>query len=181
MGEDSMTRYVALLRGINLGPTNKVAMPQLRAMAEGLGYTDVRTYINSGNLLFATEDDQAGLGEAIRRAISAEFGLTIDVAVRTADELRAIVAGNPYPDGDPSRVTVAFLVGPLPAEAVQRLAAVADEPYTIAGREVWVDYTHGQAGSKLAAQFSRIIGASTTVRNLRTVTKVAELLDQSPP
>ncbi|HYP44518.1 MAG TPA: DUF1697 domain-containing protein [Propionibacteriaceae bacterium] len=174
-----MTRYASFLRGVNLGPSNKIAMPALRAMAERLGYSDVRTYINSGNLLFSTDADRAGLGLDIRRAIEAEFGLSIDVAVRTAEELRAIVASNPYPGGDPSRVTVAFLIGLPPADAEQRLAAVADEPYTIAGSEVWVNYTGGQAGSKLAAQFSRIMGASSTVRNLRTVSRVAQMLQET--
>lgn len=172
-----MTTYAAFLRAINLGSTNKIAMSALRATAERIGYADVRTYINSGNLVFATEDDEAGLEEAISQAIAADFGLQIDVAVRSADRLRDLVAANPYPDGDPSRVTVAFLIGTPAADAEQRLAAVADEPFTISGSEVWVNYTSGQAGSKLGAQFSRLIGASCTIRTLRTVTKVAELCD----
>lgn len=171
----SLTQYAAFLRGINLGPSNKIAMPALRATAERLGYTEVRTYINSGNLVFTSQGDDQGLSEAIHEAIRQDFGLEIDVAVRTADELRAVLAGNPYPEGDPSRVTVAFLMRPAPADAEQRVAAVADEPYTFAGREVWVNYTKGQASSKLAAQFSRVIGVSATVRNVRTVGKVVEL------
>jgi uncharacterized protein (DUF1697 family) len=171
-----MTTYVAFLRAINLGSTNKIAMPALRATAERLGYTDVRTYINSGNLLFSATADDAGLEAVISRAIEADFGLQIDVAVRSAEQLRSILADNPYPDGDPSRVTVAFLIGPPPPDVGQRLAAVADEPYTVAGREVWVNYTRGQGRSKLAAQFGRVIGASATVRNVRTVSKVVEML-----
>lgn len=172
-----MNRYAAFLRGVNLGSANKVAMPALRAMAEGLGYAEVRTYINSGNLLFTTTGDDVGLSEAIGQAIQQTFGRRIDVAVRSADELREILSGNPYPDGDPSQVTVAFLSGEPPPGAERRVAAIAEEPFIIAGSEVWVHYTHGQAGSKLAAQFSRVIGVSATVRNVRTVAKVVDLLD----
>jgi len=171
-----MTSYAAFLRGINVGSANRIAMPALRATAERLGYLDVRTYINSGNLLFRTSGgDDVGLSDAIHSAIRHDFGLTIDVAVRTAEELQVILDGNPYPDGDPSRVTVAFLTGPPPPGAEQRMAAVANEPYALAGTEVWVHYTGGQATSVLAAQFSRIIGVSATVRNVRTVGKVVQL------
>jgi uncharacterized protein (DUF1697 family) len=171
-----MDRYAAFLRGINLGPSNKIAMPALRDLAERLGYTEVRTYINSGNLIFTAAGSDRQLSEAIHQGIRHDFGLDIDVAVRTGDQLRDVLAGNPYPDGDPSRVTVAFLVGPPPADVEQRLAAVADEPYVCADREVWVNYTRGQAGSRLAAQFSRVVGVSATVRNVRTLAKVVDLL-----
>lgn len=171
-----MTRYAAFLRGVNVGSGNRIAMAQLRATAERLGYAEVGTYINSGNLVFTTTGTDRRVSETLSAAIRQDFGLDIDVAVRTADEVRAVLAANPYPDGDPSRVTVGFLMQPPAAEAEERMAAVADEPYTFAGTEVWVNYTRGQAHSKLAVQFSRIIGVSATVRNVRTVGKVVELL-----
>ena len=175
----SMTRYVAFLRGVNLGPTNKVAMPRLRAMAEELGYREVRSYINSGNLLFRATGTDLELTEALEQAITAEFGLRIDVAVRTEAQLRTLLEQNPFPDGDPSRVTVAFLTRRPPPEAEQRVAALAggQEPFVFAGLEVWVNYRQGQGNSKLAAQFAKAVGVSSTVRNLRTVTKVVELFD----
>jgi uncharacterized protein (DUF1697 family) len=174
-----MTRYAAFLRGINLGRTNKVAMPQLRAMAHRLGYENVKTYINSGNLVFTAEEaaSAAALAGPIRDGIQHDFGLTIDVAVRSEGQLRALLASNPFPQGDPSRVTVAFLVSDPPSDAEKRLAAAADAPYMLAGTEVWVDYTQGQAGSRLAAQFSKVIGVSSTIRNLRTVSRTLALLD----
>jgi uncharacterized protein (DUF1697 family) len=172
-----VTRYAAFLRGINLGPTNKVSMPRLRAMAEAQGYTGVRTYINSGNLLFTAAGTDLELTEALQQAITGEFGLRIDVAVRTEAQLRTVVERNPFPDGDPSRVTVAFLTRTPPEDAQQRVAALAtdSEPFVFAGLEVWVNYVEGQGTSKLAAQFSKAVGVSSTVRNLRTVTKVIEL------
>ena len=88
-----------------------------------------------------------------------------------------IVAENPFPDGDPTYVTVAFLTKAAPAEAKRKVAELAtdDEPYVFSGQEVYVHYIGGQARSKLAARFSDVVGVSATVRNLRTVTKVLEL------
>jgi uncharacterized protein (DUF1697 family) len=170
-------RYVAFLRGINLGPANKVSMPRLRELAEGLGYTDVVTYINSGNLILTANDSAATIEERLGKAIADELGLKIDVAVRTPARLASIVAENPFPDGDPTYVTVAFLTRAAPAEAKRKVAEVATEaePYVFSGQEVYVHYTQGQARSKLAARFSDVLGVSATVRNLRTVTKVSQL------
>jgi uncharacterized protein (DUF1697 family) len=172
-----MPSYAAFLRGINLGPTNKIAMPRLRALAEGLGWSEVRTYINSGNLLFTADGADRELARALERAIADELSLKIDVTVRTEDQLRTLLAQNPYHEGDPSRVTVAFLTGPPPAGAEQRVAALATdhEPFVFAGSEVWVHYGQGLGTSKLAVQFSKALGVSATVRNVRTVTKVVDL------
>ena len=172
-----MATYVAFLRGINLGPAKKVSMPRLRELAEGLGYTDVSTYINSGNLILTTADAAATIERRLAEAITDELRLKVDVAVRTPARLATIVAENPFPDGDPSYVTVAFLTKAAPADAKRRVAEVATEkePYVFSGQEVYVHYTDGQARSKLAARFADIIGVSATVRNLRTVTKVLEL------
>ena len=172
-----MPRYVAFLRGINLGPTNKVSMPRLRELAEGLGYTDVVTYINSGNLILTATDPAATIEQRLHEAIAGELGLTVDVAVRTPARLATIVAENPFPDGDPSYVTVAFLTKTVPAEAKRPVAELAtdQEPYVFSGQEVYVHYIGGQARSKLAARFSDVVGVSATVRTIRTVTKVLEL------
>lgn len=172
-----MTTCAALLRGINVGG-NTVAMPRLRSLAESLGYGDVSTYINSGNLLFSSAKSEPALVQELKTALADELGLSLDVAIRSRAELEAALAANPYPDGDPSQVTIAFLTGPAGADAADRLAAVAvAEPFTLAGREIYVHYTRGLGDSKLAQQFSTIIGVSATVRNLRTVTKLVELLD----
>ena len=172
-----MARYVAFLRGINLGSTKKVSMPRLRELAEGLGYSDVVTYINSGNLVLTATDPAATIEQRLTGAIAEELGLKVDVAVRTPARLATIVAENPFPDGDPTYVTVAFLTKAAPTEAKRRVdeTAAEHEPFVFSGQEVYVHYTKGQGRSKLAAKFSDIIGVSATVRNLRTVTKVLEL------
>lgn len=172
-----MTRYVALLRGINVGSARRVAMPALRELASGLGYRDVASHINSGNLVLTTDGDADAVRAALEQAVETAFGLHADVVLRTAEQLVAVLAANPFPDGDPSRVTVAFLAGPPAADAEDRVAALAtpEEPYRFAGLEVYVEYRQGQADSRLAAKFAALLGVTATVRNLRTVTKLAEL------
>ena len=172
-----MATYVAFLRGVNLGPNNKIAMPALRAMAEELGYTDVATYINSGNLIITSPKKTATLEREISNAINDTFGRSIDVAVRTPEQLKKILVENPYPDGNPSQVTVAFLTKAPAADAKQKVAAVAKdyEPFTFGGQEVYVNYSEGIGRSKLAEKFSTIIGVSSTVRNVRTIKKIVEI------
>ena len=172
--------YVAFLRGVNLGPTNKVSMPELRAMAEDLGYSDVTTYINSGNLIFVSAKKAADLEREIASGLQKRFGTSIDVAVRTPAQLRKILADNPYPDGSPSQVTVAFLTKAAPAAAKEKVAAMATEaePFTFAGSEVYVHYSNGIGKSKLAERFSSVIGVSSTVRNINTVTKILALCER---
>ena len=171
--------YVAFLRGINLGPTNKISMPALRELAADLGYGEVRTYINSGNLIFTSTQTAATLEQEISAAIKSTIGHSIDVAVRTPAQLKKVVTNNPYPEGNPSQVTVAFLTKASGPDAKQKVAAIAKayEPFTFAGKEVYVHYSHGLGTSKLAERFSAIIGVSATVRNIRTVEKVIALCD----
>lgn len=173
----AMTTYAALLRGINLGPTRRVAMPALRELAAGLGYGAVRTHLNSGNLVLTSDQTPEEVRRALEEGIEQAFGLHADVVVRTAEQLVEVVRANPWPDGDPARVTVAFLAAPAPSGVEERLAAQAapDEPFLVAGLEVYVHYGHGQADSKLAAKFADVLGVSATVRNLRTTAKLAEL------
>ena len=174
----AMTAYAAFLRGINLGPTNKIAMSRLKELTEGLGYGDVTTYINSGNLVFTSGKRQGTLAREISAALATVLPKPVDVAVRSRAELERIVSGNPYPDADPSKVTVSFLMTAPDAGAEQRVAAMAadDEPFTFAGTEVWVHYGRGLGPSKLAEQFAKVVGVSATTRTIRTVEKVLGLM-----
>ena len=175
--DGEVATYVAFLRGVNLGPNNKISMPALRAMGEDLGYTDVATYINSGNLIISSPNKAATVEREIADAIKDTFGRPIDVAVRTPAQLKKLLAENPFPDGNPSQVTVAFLTKAPAADAKQKVAAVAKdyEPFTFAGQQVYVNYSQGIGRSKLAERFSAIIGVSSTVRNIRTLEKVLAL------
>lgn len=172
-----MTRYLALLRGINVGTAKRVPMADLRAMATDLGFADVSTHLNSGNLLLSGADDPATVRSRVEQGIEDRFGLHADVVVRTAAQLRAAVALNPFPDGDPSRVVVAFLAGPPGAGAEAGLAALAteDEPFLLTATEAYVHFGHGQADSRLALKLATVLGVSATARNLRTVTTLLQL------
>jgi uncharacterized protein (DUF1697 family) len=175
--DGGVATYVAFLRGINLGPSTKISMPELRAMAEELGFTDVGTYINSGNLMVSSPKKAATVEREISEAIKKTFGRQIDVTVRTPAQLKKVLADNPYPDGNPSQVAVAFLTAAPAKDAKDRVAAVAAdyEPFTFAGQQVYVNYSRGLGRSKLAEKFSDIVGVSSTVRNIRTIEKVVEL------
>jgi uncharacterized protein (DUF1697 family) len=146
-------------------------------MAEDLGYADVATYINSGNLILSSPKKADTVEREISKTIEDTFGRPIDVTVRTPAQLKKILAENPYPDGNPSQVTVAFLTKAPAKDAKDKVAAVAKdhEPFTFAGQQVYVNYSQGIGRSKLAEKFSDIIGVSSTVRNIRTVDKVLAL------
>jgi uncharacterized protein (DUF1697 family) len=171
-------RVAALLRGINLGPHRRIAMPALRALVESLGHTGVETYLQSGNVVFTptpgAPDDLAG---QLERAIADETGLDVAVLIRTGEELAAVVEANPYSVGDPTKVVVAFL-----GEEIEQgqlglgdLGAYLPDELTLVGREVYVSLPNGQARSKLMeALTKRRMPTTLTVRNWRTVTALAE-------
>ena len=171
-------RVAALLRGINLGPHRRIAMPALRSLVEGLGHADVETYLQSGNVLFApapgAPDDLAG---QLEQAIEETTGLEVAVLVRTGEELAAVVEANPYSVADPTKVVVAFLgreveQGEL---GLGDLSAYLPDELTLVGRELYVSVPNGQARSKLMeALTKRRMPTTVTVRNWRTVTALAE-------
>lgn len=179
--DEPMATYAAFLRGINVGGNKSVPMAELRDLAEGLGYEKVVTYINSGNLVFCATKKPSTLEQELADALQRRFRFSVDVCVRSLAHLRKILASNPYPDGEASKVTVAFLVSPPPAGVQERLAALAKEhePFTVAGTEIYVHYGQGLGRSELAAKFTKLVGVSTTVRNIRTVEKVVQLASRS--
>ena len=172
-------RHVALLRGVNLGPTRKVPMAELRGLAEGLGWSSVSTYVNSGNLLFSATGSEDALAAALGAALADRFGFAVPVAIRSADELRAAVAATPFGDGDPKRVCVCFL-REVPDEAArERLLATArgDERVEVLGRELHLHFPDGQADSVLASRLIALVGQEVaTTRNLSTGLALVRLL-----
>lgn len=172
-------RYVALLRGVNVGGNRKVAMPQLRDVVAGLGYDDVATYINSGNVVFtATRGRPDEHSAAIAEVLAADLGLSTTVIIRSASQLRAVVEANPYPEGDPRRVLVVFLDRELTEEqqrsARERAAALAapSEQVTVCSEVVYVHMPNGIGRSQLGAKLDT--GAAIgTARNLRTTAALA--------
>src|SRR6516164_5054482 len=105
-----MARYVALLRGVNVGGHNRLPMPALKRVCEDLGYADVVTYIQSGNVVLRTPTRSAvAVERALAAAIERELALTVTVLARTANDLATIVRGNPFPKAEPNRLHVVFL------------------------------------------------------------------------
>lgn len=158
-----MRTHIALLRAVNVGGTGKLPMAELRAIADALGYTNVRTYIASGNLLLDSAQSQAGVRERLERALAAFAGKPVGVVMRSAAELAALLDANPFPEAPGNRVLVSLLNDALPARP--ELRHQRDERVVFAAREVWVHYGDGMAQSKL-----RIPAAEAgTARNLNTL------------
>jgi uncharacterized protein (DUF1697 family) len=172
---------IALLRGINLGPTNRVSMPDLRALIEGLGHTDVETLVQSGNVVFTARAKPATLETQLAKAIEEQLGVSSKVVVRTRDELAAAIEANPFDvPGDPKNLHVTFLSGKPDKDAVKKLedADLGPDEIAFAGREVYVLYANGMGRSELAKQLGKAkLGVTATDRNWNTVTKLLEMCD----
>jgi uncharacterized protein (DUF1697 family) len=172
-------RVAALLRGINIGPSRRIAMPALRVIVEGLGHTDVETYLQSGNVAFAPSPKAPGdLAGSLTAAIAEATGHDVPVVIRTAAELQKIVTANPYPVDDPTQVVVGFLAEAVDLDrlALGDLSAYLPDELTIAGREIFVSLPNGQGRSKLMGELTKSrLPITLTVRNWRTVTALAEM------
>jgi uncharacterized protein (DUF1697 family) len=177
-----MPRYVALLRGINLGPRNKVAMGRLRTSFERLGYEEVATYIQSGNVIFSTDRVATGaLEHAVQHTIESTFDLRIAVLVRTAAEMRRIVERNPFPKAVAKSLYVTFLSA-RPSASGRRAhggAAAGNDEFKVIGRELYLHLPDGFGRSRLASTpVERTLGVTGTTRNWRTVATLADMASQ---
>jgi len=170
-----MATQIALLRGINVGKTKRLAMADLRALLEELGFTDVRTYVQSGNVVFA--GPKAGAAKKIEAGIAERFGFDVPVIVRTEAELAAVVEANPLKAvaDDDAKHLVSFLSKKVPAATLDDVdrEAFAPEEFVLAGTELYLWCPGGVHKSKLAKKLSdRKLGAIATARNWRTVEKL---------
>jgi uncharacterized protein (DUF1697 family) len=177
-----VARLIVLLRGINLGSRNRIAMPKLRAILEDAGFDDVQTYVQSGNVVLSSRASAATVARRCKRLIADELGLEIDVVVRTRNELATVVRRNPLGDvaKNPKRYQVSFLDRKPPATVLRKLEAVAapSEQFASIGREIYAWHPAGVARSKLWAMLAgRGLGVTATARNWTTVTKLLELAD----
>jgi uncharacterized protein (DUF1697 family) len=171
------------LRGINIGSTNRVAMPKLRSALEGAGFEDVATYVQSGNVVLTSRDSAAKVANAVEKLIEKEFGLKIPVVVRTRAEIAKVVERNPLGKvaKDPKRYQVSFLEKESTAALMRKLeeAAAPSERVVAHGREIYAWHPEGVARSKLWATLAgKGLGITATARNWTTVTKLLELADQ---
>jgi len=164
-----------LLRGINVGGRNPVAMADLRALFESLGYSDVATYIQSGNVTFRT--GRPVRPETIEAAVATRMGFDVAVVLRKASDLVRIVHANPFGALDPKHLHVGFLAENPPAQAAKGLdpAACAPEEFVLRGCEIYLHLPHGMGRARLPMYLDRRLKIPTTVRNWSTVLKLTEL------
>lgn len=166
-----MATYVALLRAVNVGGTGKLPMAELKALCEGLGLTDVRTYIQSGNAVFACDWGEARVKAALEAALSARMQNRADVLVRSAGEMAGILDRNPFARVRGNLVAVQFFDRPPAKEVLAAVAVPGHEEVRPSGREVFVHYPDGMGRSKL--DLSKL--GTSTARNLNTVAKLAAM------
>lgn len=167
-----MHSYVALLRAVNVGGTGKLPMAELRAMCERAGFADARTYIASGNVVFRSALAERAVVAALESRLAAYAGKPVGVLVRTAAEMAAVLAANPFPDAPGNRVVAIFLDTPPPADALAHASGCRDEALALGRREIYVHYGSGMADSRL-----RIPAAKAgTARNINTVARLAAMV-----
>jgi uncharacterized protein (DUF1697 family) len=172
-----VSTQVALLRGINLARTRRIPMARLREVLAERGHQDVRTLLQSGNVVLESDEEPAALAARLATEIEEEFGFEVPVVARTAEELAAVVAADPLGDvaTDPTRYLVTFLSAE--PEAVPE-TDVAPERFVIVGREAYSWHPEGLQRSRLAALLTdRTLGVTATARNWNTVTKLLALAE----
>ena len=178
--------FIALLRGINVSGRNKIPMRELCSLCGELGWQDVQSYIQSGNLVFKANAKPAKLETELEQAIERHLGLSIPIIVRAAAVWPDYVRDNPYPDAsqsEPNHVMLALSKSPPKADAAAKLheRAASGERIVQVGAALWVHYGGGVAKSKLSpALFDRLVGSPVTARNWRTVLKLQEMAHPSP-
>lgn len=176
-----MEQRVALLRGINLGPHKRVAMPALRELLADAGFGPVRTYVQSGNVVLGSDAEPERLERELEGLIADHLGFGVDVIVRTEQDLARVVKTNPLARVavEPKRYQVTFLSEELDPERVEQLAGLAApaEQFVANGRELYAWHPDGVARSKLWAKLgSTSLGVKATSRNWATVTTLWEMM-----
>lgn len=171
------TTYVALLRAVNVAGHGKVTMDELRAAFDAAGFTDVRTYIQSGNVVFASASPVTAAD--VERSVGESLGTEPTVMLRTAGEMAAVIDRNPFPGVDTKEIHVAFLVEAPAADVVEALdvSDLAPEQAAVVGADVYLHLPAGVGRSKLPGRVGKQLDVPMTVRNWRTVTKLVDMAD----
>ncbi|WP_226654542.1 DUF1697 domain-containing protein [Pseudalkalibacillus hwajinpoensis] len=181
-----MTNYIALLRGINVGGKNKIKMAELRDALSSDGFQNVKTYIQSGNVLFESEEAENLLRKKMEEIIAKQFGLKVPIVLRTAIEWKNIIENSPFHDEQISKAKevatgesfyVAMLAEPLLKESEQKLLTYVSETEKceIRGREIYLLFYDSIRNSKLASYVTRS-NEYATVRNWKTINKIDHML-----
>jgi uncharacterized protein (DUF1697 family) len=170
-----MPNYIALLRAVNVGGTGKLPMTDLQAMCRDAGFTKIRTYIASGNVVFQSAASAKKVKSELESRLLSFMGKPVGVAVRTASEMAAVVKANPFPKAAPSHTVAIFLDEAPPPDALVHAVGGRGEEMRLGVREIYIHFGTGMGTSKL-----RIPAAKTgTARNINTVTKLLEMVAES--
>lgn len=176
-----MHTLIALLRGVNVGGAHRLPMAELRSDLEAVGCEQVRTYIQSGNIVFRADMDEAALAGAIAETVEERHGFRPAVMVLPAERLRKAMAANPFPraEAEPRTLHLYFLAEqPVEAdlEGLEEVAA-ASERFHLGDRVFYLHTPDGYGRSKLAARVEAALGVAATARNWRTVTRLRAMID----
>ena len=167
-----MNTHVAFLRGINVGGNTMVSMKDLAAICTHIGFENVRTYLNSGNVIFESPLSEAALQKALEKALSGKTGKDIGVVIRSPGDLDRVVKGNPFPEAVPSQVGVLLVTEPVAKNILAEFVIPGRETVVPGTREVYIHYPDGMGRSKLKWPHSLRSG---TMRNINTLAKLAGL------
>jgi uncharacterized protein (DUF1697 family) len=180
-----MTILVSLLRGVNVGGYKKLKMSDLAELYVSLGFTAVRTYVQSGNVVFLVDNrDIKSVAKRIEKELKTRLNLEVNVFVRTRSELAKLVDKDPFKKNEPNRVHVTFLSAKPDKIPTDKIRAVRGhgELFSIQNREVFLFLPNGQGKTKLSNSFfERILNVRATTRNWNTVTALLNMAEQSPP
>jgi uncharacterized protein (DUF1697 family) len=166
-----MSSFVALLRAVNVGGTGKLPMSDLVAFCEELGFTSVRTYIASGNVVFGSRKSEAAIKASLEKRLEVYAGKPVGVLVRSVAEMAQIAADNPFPKLAPNRTVAIFLDRKPPSDTLAAIRGRKDELIELGRREIYVHYGDGMGKSKLVIPAAK----TGTARNMNTVAVLAKM------
>jgi uncharacterized protein (DUF1697 family) len=166
-----MAAFIALLRAVNVGGTGKLPMSDLKAMCEASGFSGVRTYIASGNVVFTSGKSEAAVKKALEAKLEAYAGKPVGVLVRSAAEIQTVLAGNPFPKAPANRVVAVFLDSPPPKDTLAAVRGQKNEAIELGRREIYIHYGEGMAKSKLVVPAAK----TGTARNMNTIATLAKM------
>ena len=166
-----MTAYVALLRAVNVGGTGKLPMAVLAEMCGAAGFSQVRTHIASGNVVFRSDIAEDQIRRALEDRLHAYAGKSVGVLVRSASEIADTLARNPFGKSPGNRVMALFIDGPLPNDPLDGVTGLKNEQIRLGNRELFVFYPDGMSNTRLRIPSEK----QGTARNMNTVAKLAEM------
>ena len=166
-----MASFIALLRAVNVGGTGKLPMSDLKEICEASGFSGVRTYIASGNVVFTSGKSEAAVKKALEARLEAYAGKPVGVLVRSAAQMQAVLTDNPFPNAPVNRVVAVFLDAAPAADTVAAVRGQKNEQIGLGRREIYIHYGDGIAKSKLVVPAAK----TGTARNMNTVATLAKM------